>query len=171
MQNILIACPSPVQVKIADFGISKSEKGTTLKTELGTEMYMAPERKNLLPVHLRSSGGYTMAVDLWALGIIVHEMLTAYHPFHPASSGSAYRNTDMTGVAKGPVSLALDLLLMANFCSGAIELPTHFLQDSRAPETAVQFVKALLVANPSGRMSAADSLRHQWLRSDEMEME
>jgi serine/threonine protein kinase len=55
--------------KICDFGFSKrtSAKDMTLKSVKGTPIYMAPE--------LIKEEDYTCAVDIWALGIILFEVL------------------------------------------------------------------------------------------------
>jgi tetratricopeptide (TPR) repeat protein len=66
-------------VRILDFGLAK-QPGATLTTtgdRLGTASYMAPEQIRGGPVDARA--------DLWALGIILYEMLTGRRPFGGAS--------------------------------------------------------------------------------------
>lgn len=62
--------------KILDFGIARRED-TTLKTKtglvMGTPNYMAPEQIVGNPVDHRS--------DMWALGIILYELLSGHRPF------------------------------------------------------------------------------------------
>jgi serine/threonine protein kinase len=58
-------------LKICDFGlaryINKSEEFENLHSVVGTKIYMAPEILN--------GAGYTMKADLWALGLILLDML------------------------------------------------------------------------------------------------
>jgi serine/threonine protein kinase len=60
------------QVKIIDFGVSKNVKlrGRCEKmlTDTGTFYYKAPE--------MFTGEGYTEAVDSWAVGILLYEMIT-----------------------------------------------------------------------------------------------
>ena len=73
--------------KVLDFGIAKALSGslsqtdhqTTMGVVLGTRQYMAPEQ--LHGEHPEPSW------DLWALALIVHEMLTGYHPFASLAIG------------------------------------------------------------------------------------
>lgn len=67
-------------MKIADFGISKRFKDTTLRTRVGSTAYMAPELIGMLPKELKDET-YTNAVDIWSLGCVVHQLLTAEIPF------------------------------------------------------------------------------------------
>ncbi|OCT65551.1 hypothetical protein XELAEV_18041789mg [Xenopus laevis] len=62
-------------LKIADFGMSKTDigYGDRTNTMVGSPAYMAPE--------IVKEEEYTRAVDWWALGVIVYEMLLGTRPF------------------------------------------------------------------------------------------
>lgn len=73
-QNILL---KGGKVKICDFGISKAlmNEKTALSNVIGTLSYMAPEV-------LEEEEKIDTKVDIWALGVIVHQMMThGVHPF------------------------------------------------------------------------------------------
>lgn len=64
------------QVKLADFGIAKAAYGgdlTTTGSLLGTARYLAPEQVDAATVDHRA--------DLYAVGIVLYEMLTGRTPF------------------------------------------------------------------------------------------
>ena len=78
------------RVKIADFGVAKlvcgpedtqegkeadasDDSGLTLGEKLGTPQYMAPEQEKM-------SGGADHRSDIYALGVVLYEMLTGEHP-------------------------------------------------------------------------------------------
>lgn len=61
---------------LADFGIAKINEATTALTGssiIGTPAYMAPE--------MFDQGAITPAVDIYALGITIYQMLTGHFPF------------------------------------------------------------------------------------------
>ncbi|MCG8607676.1 protein kinase, partial [bacterium] len=64
------------QIKIMDFGLAKVRGGalvTKVGTTLGTAAYMSPEQTRGDKVDHRS--------DIWALGVVLYEMLTSKFPF------------------------------------------------------------------------------------------
>lgn len=68
-------------VKIGDYGLSKHisvSKHSGQTVSVGTVHYMAPEI---------GSGSYTKAIDIYALGVILFEMLTGRLPFSGSSMG------------------------------------------------------------------------------------
>ncbi len=73
-QNVLLS--STGQVKLTDFGIAAARHKLTLTspgTVLGKAAYMAPEQATGKPV--------SYATDVWALGVILHEMLSGERLF------------------------------------------------------------------------------------------
>ncbi len=72
--NVLIT--EEGQIKIVDFGLAKLAGRTMLTKEgttLGTVAYMSPEQTQGTNVDHRT--------DIWALGVVLYEMLAGEHPF------------------------------------------------------------------------------------------
>jgi len=88
-------------VKVLDFGISKAmdakEAGlklTETRGMLGSPLYMAPEQ-------IRSSKSVDTRADIWALGIILHELMTGKSPF----DGDNLASVLAAIIADDPISL------------------------------------------------------------------
>jgi serine/threonine protein kinase len=91
------------QVKLADFGIARSLNGTQhteLGTVLGTVAYLAPEQARGEPV--------TAAADIYALGIVLYELLTGETPFSADTLPELLLKREQ-GAVTPPSELAADI--------------------------------------------------------------
>lgn len=114
---------------------------------------------------------YTYAVDMWALGCVVHEILTTETPFledltnlDTLISGleSAVKSSDSEPAAPS-YHPETDLNILKCFCDGNAQLPIDSLRRSHASDTEIQFVRSLLIANPQYRPAAKAALQSPWL--------
>jgi hypothetical protein len=80
-----------VATKVLDFGVSKvvepahSPSGNLTRTmaTLGTPLYMAPEQ-------VRSSKSVDVRADVWAIGVVLYEVLSGHPPFDGNSMGAVF---------------------------------------------------------------------------------
>jgi serine/threonine protein kinase len=85
-------------LKVGDYGLSRRvsiSQGGDMTQGVGTPNYMAPEIK---------SGNYTQSVDVYALGVILFEMLTGHPPFDGQSPGEVMMKhlTDRPDLSRVP---------------------------------------------------------------------
>lgn len=104
-------------IKLTDFGLSKFDirKGHCTETFCGTIEYMAPEILNKTP--------YGHSVDIWALGVVMYDMLTGGPPF--------YGNTEADQID--------------NIRRGKISMPSHISPNGKI------VLKTLLIRSPHKR--------------------
>jgi len=71
---------------VIDFGLSKLLNTTTdeMTTRIGTPYYVAPEI-------LRGAAPYTIAADMWSIGVIVYFMLHGYTPWAEDSEPKVFK--------------------------------------------------------------------------------
>lgn len=111
-ENILLF-GSSLSVKIGDLGwcAELTPERPTLTTFCGTRDYIAPEMLLNQP--------YDQQVDLWALGVILYEMLMSKPPFPGTSRSELAENVcylsrpilEMDGLSRGPQDIIRGLLI------------------------------------------------------------
>jgi len=131
-ENLLLKSKdNDTDVRLADFGISRFFDEGFMKTTCGTPAYTAPE--------VLESSSYTMAVDLWSIGIITYLLLSGKTPFQANSMPRMFMK-----------------IMEADF-----DFPEE--DWANVSEGAKHFITQLLRKNPLKRMPAAEALKHRWL--------
>ena len=113
-------------LKICDFGLSQNTEISVNKGIVGTNGYIAPE--------IQTGYNYNNKVDLWALGIIIFQMIGGYHPY---SSIPCKYSTQ---------SINYNYKCWNNFS-----------------EEGKDFINNLLKCDPNERMGTKQAINHQWL--------
>lgn len=123
-------------VKIAGFGNSKRIESTTLQTAISTQTYLAPE---VLGIYTAGSepedgGVFSMAVDIWSVGVIAFQLVTGRLPFLDTRQLHEYV------VRKSPFET----------------------ESSVRPECG-DFIRKTIVVSPHDRLSSREALAHPWI--------
>lgn len=130
-ENLLLSREG--HIKMTDFGFAKHIPDNITWTLCGTPDYLAPE--------IIQSRGYGKAVDWYALGVLIYEMLAGYPPFY---------NED-------------HVKLYESIVAGKYKFPAHFDSDAR------DLIKHLLAGDLSKRYGnlrngVEDIKSHAWFK-------
>jgi len=130
-ENILLF-GQQLRAKLCDFGwcVELTPENPQRTTFCGTMEYVAPE--------MLTSDPHDGSVDIWALGVLLYEMLLARSPF----AGASQKET------------------MERICEVRYELPKGVM--TPGPE---ELIRGLLVIEAHARKPLARVLRHPWVAS------
>ena len=127
-ENILL--DQEGRCKLADFGWSNFDVGDKFRdTYCGTPEYLAPE--------MITKSGHNESVDIWALGVLLFEMLTGRTPFNYTGDRIQLFNNIKT----------LRIVWTDDF-----------------PQLAKDLVGKILRLNPKDRLTLDEIINHQWFR-------
>ncbi|CCK69533.1 protein kinase C KNAG_0C04310 [Huiozyma naganishii CBS 8797] len=101
LENILLT--SEGHIKIADYGLCKDEMwyGNKTSTFCGTPEFMAPE--------ILKDQEYSRAVDWWAFGVLLYQMLLCQSPFSGDDEDEVF-NAILTDEPLYPIDMAGDIV-------------------------------------------------------------
>eukprot|EP00039_Didymoeca_costata_P027393 m.18312 g.18312 ORF g.18312 m.18312 type:complete len:495 (+) comp6279_c0_seq1:248-1732(+) len=142
-------------IKIADFGLAKAAGPSSLmKTTCGTPCYQAPEiyREEISLEKGLPRSGYSSAVDMWSLGVILYICLVGYPPF-----------ADKLKHEKRIYTLRDQIL------QGIYFFPKQSW--SRISPEAISLIKRMMVVDPAKRITAVEALEHPWLSQNKKLLE
>jgi len=83
LENLLLKKKSALEIKLADFGLSKLYSGQALQTACGTPFYVAPD--------VLLGTGYGPSVDMWSVGVLLYVLLSGRLPFAADSDAELFR--------------------------------------------------------------------------------
>lgn len=130
------------EVKLCDFGVSGQLEKSLAKTNIGCQSYMAPERIKGESLSMPST--YTVASDVWSLGLTIVETTLGVYPYPPETYSNVF--AQLQAIVHGD--------------------PPQLPADAYS-ETARDFVAGCLEKMPERRSTYAQMLKHPWLVADE----
>jgi serine/threonine protein kinase len=116
---------------LCDFGFARIKTGLQrVNTICGSPLYMAPE--------LLEEKSYTEIVDIWAIGMILYEMIYGKHPYEKCK----------------------DLDDLRNFSKKDIEIP----QNNNISSDCIDLMRKMLNKNEKERITLDGLFKHPWCR-------
>lgn len=136
-ENILLHSkdPNDYRIKISDFGLAKFvDSKSFMGTLCGTPNYVAPEI-----LTSDQDRKYTKSVDMWSAGVVMYICLCGFPPFSE-------------DLAPPP--------LVSQIQNGMIRFPSpHW---NNISTEAIDLITKLIIVDPTKRLTASSSLKHQW---------
>jgi len=156
---------SDCHVKVCDFGLCRSvsemasSSAPVLTDYVATRWYRAPEI-------LLGSTKYTKAVDMWAVGCILGEMIVG-KPIFPGNStmNQLERVLELTGKPTAEDLASIKSPFAHTMVDGIASIRHKALHDffPGASADALDLIKRTMFFNPDKRLTAYEALRHPYV--------
>lgn len=134
-ENILFDSNSDSsELKIIDFGLSRTYEDSLMSSIVGTPFYVAPEVLE---------GSYNKKCDYWSIGVIMYLLLSGNLPFYSLDNKELYskiKNEEVSFESKGKQIW------------------------NRISIEAKHLIKGLLCKNPSKRLSSKEIFNSDWMK-------
>jgi hypothetical protein len=137
-ENILLTAKAwPFHAKITDFGLARyMQNNQIVGTFCGTPAYFAPE---IITTHNQKSEGYSLAVDIWSLGVVLYIMLSAQPPF----------NEDR---------------LYEEICQGSFDFDGSYWPE--VSDDAKSLIRRLMAVDAAKRITLSEVSKSSWMCTD-----
>jgi len=137
-ENILLTAKEwPFHAKITDFGLARyMQNKEIVGTFCGTPAYFAPE---IITTHNQKSEGYSLAVDIWSLGVVLYIMLSAQPPF----------NEDR---------------LYEEICQGSFDFDGSYWPE--VSDDAKSLIRRLMAVDAAKRITLSEVSKSSWMCTD-----
>lgn len=128
------------QTKLCDFGVSGQLERSLAKTNIGCQSYMAPER--IQGEQAGSVSAYTVASDVWSLGLSIIEFAIGHYPYPPETYSNIFAQLNAIVHGSPPT------------------LPDRYSIKAK------EFVNDCLKKNPDDRPTYKELLDHSFLKQN-----
>lgn len=148
------------EVKLCDFGVSGQLEKSLAKTNIGCQSYMAPERIKGDPRSLLNT--YTVASDIWSLGISLVELTVGTYPYPPETFTNVFAQLQAIVEGDAPQLPTPSAEPIAVTLPSGMHIELELGQCTYS-DTARDFVARCLCKIPEHRPTYAQLLEHPFL--------
>jgi serine/threonine-protein kinase ULK/ATG1 len=132
-KNILLK-NNKKELVLCDFGFARIKTMQRVKTICGSPLYMAPE--------LLEEKTYTEIVDVWAIGMILYEMIYGKHPYEDCK----------------------DIDDLKEFSKKSIMIPPVYNTNTNVSNECINLMKQMLEKEEKKRITLDNLFKHQWIK-------
>ncbi len=132
-KNILLK-NNKKELVLCDFGFARIKTMHRVKTICGSPLYMAPE--------LLEEKTYTEIVDVWAIGMILYEMIYGKHPYEDCK----------------------DIDDLKEFSKKSITIPPIYNTNVNVSIECINLMKQMLEKEEKKRITLENLFKHTWIK-------
>lgn len=132
-----------VLLRIGDFGFSRCDENESFHSQVGTDLFLAPEIVRIIHGGKRyKNSHYTTKADIWALGCLLYLALFGDVPFYPSPEGKMSEK-----------------ILQGSYESSLVQ---------NVSSEAALLISSIFTVDPVERPSVEMIIRFQWFNDDEL---